>query len=135
MLARNALVVFVLSAALGCGAKGPELVPVQGKVTTADGKPLEHATVILHPVAGGDAPKPRGKTGANGSFALTTATTGDGAPPGEYRVTVELWLAGARADDPPSNKLPSKYAKPETSGITATVTAGQTELQPIVVKR
>jgi hypothetical protein len=135
MLARKAVVVLVLSAALGCGTKGPELVQVQGKVTTADGKPLEHATVILHPVGGGDAPKPRGKASADGSFALTTTSTGDGAPPGEYRVTVELWLAGARADDPPSNKLPVKYAKPETSGITATVTAGQTELKPIVVKR
>jgi hypothetical protein len=135
MFARNALAVLVLSAALGCGAKGPELVQVQGKVTTGDGKPLEHATVILHPVGGGDGPKPRGKVSADGTFALTTLSTGDGAPPGEYRVTVELWLAGARADDPPANRLPVKYAKPETSGLSATVTAGQTELKPIVVKR
>lgn len=134
MPARNALAL-VLFAALGCGTKPPDLVPVAGKVTTGDGKPLEHASVIFHPVGGGDGPKPRGKVGADGSFVLTTHTTGDGAPPGEYRVTVELWLAGARADDPPANRLPAKYARPESSGLIVTVTPGQPELKPLVVKR
>ena len=126
-------VLFVLAAA-GCGSKGPVLVPVTGKVFV-NGKPAEHAVVVLHPLTASDLPKPRGTVSADGSFTLTTHTTGDGAPPGEYRVTVEQWLAGAKADDPPTSRLPAKYAKPETSGFTATVGDGATELKTIDIKR
>lgn len=121
----------------GCGgAKGPELHPVSGKVLLK-GKAAEHATVVLHPLhpAAADAPKPRGKVGADGTFTLTTNTEGDGAPAGEYQVTVEQWLAGARSDDPPANRLPAKYSRPETSGLTATVGAGPTELKVIDLTR
>ncbi|MFO0798919.1 MAG: hypothetical protein U0804_15735 [Gemmataceae bacterium] len=120
----------------GCGTKGPELYPVKGTVLV-NKKAAEHATVVLHPVnpAASDAPKPRGKVTADGSFTLTTHTAGDGAPAGEYRVTVEQWLAGARADDPPANRLPAKYADPNTSGLTATIAAGATELKAIEINR
>ncbi len=113
----------------GCGAKGPELHPVTGKVLV-NKKAAEHATVVLHPVnaAGPDTPRPRGKVAADGTFTLTTFIDGDGAPAGEYRVTVEQWLAGTRADDPPANRLPAKYAKPESSGLVAKVGPGTTEL-------
>ena len=109
---------------------------VTGKVTI-DGKPAEHATVVLHPVGGGgpEVVKPRGKVTTNGTFTLTTYDGNDGAPAGDYLVTVELWLAGVRADDPPSNRLPAKFAKPEASGLTATVLAGPTTLEPIALKR
>lgn len=133
-----ALVIGSLCLALaGCGSKGPTLYPVKGKVVSADGKSLEHATVVFHPVVAGDPSlsKPRGKVGADGTFTLTTITTDDGAPAGEYKVTVELWLAGPRSDDPPANRLPPKYASPEQSGLTATVGTGPTDLQPLVVKR
>lgn len=121
----------------GCGSKGPTLYPVTGKVTSADGKPLANATVVFHPTGTADANfvKPRGKTDADGKFSLTTTTTDDGAPSGEYRVTVEQWLAGARPDDPPANRLPATYAAPDKSGLTATVGTGPTDLQPFVVKR
>ena len=120
----------------GCGTKGPELHPVKGTVLV-NKKAAAHATVVLHPVspATPDTPKPRGKVNADGSFSLTTHTEGDGAPEGEYRVTVEQWLAGARADDPPANRLPAKYADPTTSGLTATVAAGTTELKTIEITR
>src|SRR5262245_26228369 len=89
----------------GCGADGPPLHPVTGKVLV-DGKPAEHATVTFHPAGGGaDAPKPRATVKADGSFALTTHTTGDGAPAGEYAVTVEWWLTPAKnPDQPPVNR-------------------------------
>jgi predicted small lipoprotein YifL len=131
---RTLLVALSVAASAGCGSKGPVLVPVTGKVVV-NGKPAEHAVVVLHPVSPNDLPKPRGTVGADGSFTLTTHTTGDGAPPGEYRVTVEQWLAGTKADDPPSSRLPPKYAKPETSGLTATVTDAATELKTIEIKK
>jgi len=49
-------------------------------------------------------------------------------------VTVELWLAG-RSDEPASNRLNPKYAKPETSGLTATVGSGPSEIKPLELKR
>lgn len=131
----GALLFVVAALALaGCGQKGPTLYPVTGKVTGSDGKPLENATVVFHPAegAGPDAVKPRGKVGSDGTFTLTTHSAGDGAPAGEYRVTVELWLAG-RGDEPPANRLPEKYAKPDQSGFKATVGAGPTDLPPFVV--
>lgn len=132
-----AALIVPLFALVGCGSKGPTLYPVKGKVVGADGKPLEHATVVFHPVAATDPnlSKPRAKVAADGSFSLSTVGTDDGAPPGEYKVTVEQWLAGPRSDDPPANRLPTKYASPDQSGLTATVGSGPTELQPFVVKR
>jgi len=120
----------------GCGTNGPELHPVKGTVLV-NKKAAAHATVVLHPVnpTTPDAPKPRGKVNADGSFTLTTHTEGDGAPAGDYRVTVEQWLAGARADDPPANRLPAKFANPTTSGLTATIAVGTTELKAIEITR
>ena len=121
----------------GCGgAKGPELTPVSGKVLLK-GKAAEHATVVLHPVnpATPDQPKPHGTVGPDGTFALTTFATGDGAPPGEYKVTVEQWIASPRPDEPATNRLPSKYSKVATSGLTATIAAGKTELPAIEITR
>lgn len=123
-------------ASCGGGDKRKPTFPVAGKVTL-DGRPAEHATVILHPVGDSDpdAVKPRGKVAADGSFKLTTYETDDGAPAGEYRVTVELWLASSRADEPPSNRLSPKYGKVESSGLKATVNAAPTELAPIALKK
>lgn len=110
--------------------------PVSGRVLLPDGKPAEHALVVLHPVgdAGEGVGKPHGKVGADGTFKLTTYAADDGAPAGEYRVTVELWLAG-KGDEPPANRLNPKFSKPETSGLAATVGAGLTDLKPIELKR
>ncbi len=123
---------------LGCrgDASRPPTFAVTGKVTI-DGKPADKATVVFHPVgkSGVDAPKSRGQVGADGTFTLTTFGDNDGAPAGDYQVTVELWLAGARSDDPPSNRLSPKLARPETTPLTATVLAGPTTLEPFALKR
>ncbi len=110
--------------------------PATGKVTLPDGKPAEHASVVLHPVsdAGAGVPKPHGKVGADGTYKLTTYDTDDGAPAGEYKITVELWLAG-RGDEPASNRLNPKYSRPETSGLTATVGTGPSEIKVVELKR
>lgn len=105
---------------------------VSGKVLDGT-KPLANVAVVFHPV-GEDGPKPRGKTDAEGMFSLTTYDTADGAPAGEYRVTLELWLAG-RPDEGPSNRLPAKLAKPESSAIQTTVSTGRNELTPFNVKK
>ncbi len=132
----------LLLAVVGLGltscSKSDDRVPTvaaSGKVLLPDGKPAEHALVVFHPLGNSvSATKPRGKVGADGSYKLTTYDTDDGAPAGEYRVTVELLLAG-RGDAPPSNRLNAKYSKPETSDLIATVGTGPTELKLIELKR
>src|SRR4051812_645519 len=77
----------------GGAAPGPPrpVSPVRGSGLGA-GKPAVKALVIFHPLNDADAkaPRPTGEVAADGSFALSTHTTGDGAPAGEYAVTV-LW--------------------------------------------
>lgn len=130
-------VVFASVAVAGCDG-GPSRVavyPVTG-VLVANGNPLANATVVFHPVSdlGPDVPKPRGTTAADGRFTLTTYDGNDGAPAGEYRVTVQQW-ATVRPDGGPENRLPARFAAPESSGLTATVTAGPNELKPISLKK
>jgi hypothetical protein len=130
-------VVALVGIAAGCGgeARRKPTFPVSGKVLDGS-KPVANATVVFHPVGGveADVPKPRGTTAADGSFTLTSYDGNDGAPAGEYRVTVEQWLAG-RPDEGPSNRLNAKLAKPESSGLTASVSTGPTELKPFDVKK
>ncbi len=71
--------------ASGCGGKGG-LVAVRG-VVTLDGQPVEGASVTFSPEE--DSGKAAGGlTDSEGVFDLTTFSEGDGALPGDYRVTV-----------------------------------------------
>lgn len=137
--ARLFALTFAVGGLAGCGDGGPKLQPVSGKVLVGDA-PAEYATVVFHPVgAGPDAAKPRGTVQADGTYTLTTTTAGDGAPAGEYQVTVEWWLSGVKKasdpDAPPKNRLPAKYADPARSGLTATVGAGPTEVPTFTLKK
>jgi hypothetical protein len=127
---------FVL--APGCGNKEPRqpVFPVHGRVLF-HGQPAANALVVFHPLTTDekDPIRPRGQVQPDGTFTLSTYQSGDGAPAGDYRVTVELWLSSANADEGPSNRLPAKYANPQTSGLTARVEAGPTDLQPFQLKR
>jgi hypothetical protein len=76
------LVLPLMLLASGC-SKG--LVKVTGTVTLDD-KPLEGAMVSFQPEDGG--PPANGFTGSDGTFRLTTYSTGDGARPGDYKVTI-----------------------------------------------
>lgn len=125
---------------LGCssGVKSPVCYPVHGKVTSK-GKPLADAVVVLHRI-GGDVEgnqKPMAVAKADGIFELTTYSSGDGAPPGEYAITVELRALTTGGEEPirnGPNTLPPKYAKPETSGLKFTVIEGENEIPPIELK-
>lgn len=114
------------SGSLGCNAKLPwEIaVPTSGTVTF-DGKPISGAEVTLAPI-GKDVPnsvRPSATTKADGTFKLTTHVQDDGAPVGEYQVSV-IWHTLVDNGGGPSrggNKLPARYSRPATSKITASV--------------
>ena len=111
------------------------LVPVKGRVLF-EGKPVPYALVVFHPLAEeGETIRPRGQVAEDGSFQLTSYAAQDGAPPGEYRVTVEWWLARTGSDAPPTNRLPARYSKAATSRLQARIAEGTHELPTFKLTR
>src|SRR5262249_11350694 len=131
--------------------------PAQGHVFF-NGKPVPHALVTLHPLgaqpqgaqpqgvqpqnaADKKPPRPHGTAGEDGRFTLTTYQSGDGAPAGEYGVTVECWLTNARAgtregdSPPPTNRLPARYGRVETSGLRVRIEQGDNQIPTIKLSR
>jgi hypothetical protein len=122
---------------MSCGKKDQQsLYPVRGQVLY-EGRPASRALVVFHPREAGasSAVRPHGQVGEDGSFTLGTHGSNDGAPAGQYRVTVQLYLSSGKGDEGPTNRLPARYANPEQSGLKATVATGPTELKPFQLKR
>lgn len=115
----------LLAAVAGCGGGGPELAPVSGTVTL-DGRPVEDAAVMFSPIDGG--PVASGTTDSQGEFRLTCLNR-PGAVVGKHRVAVSKQkVTGIDEDgnlEPGGIQtewlVPERYAKPDTSGLTATV--------------
>lgn len=111
--------------------------PVSGKVTYK-GEAAEGAQVVLH--AKGHSLPPNtvasGKAGSDGTFKVGTYQTGDGAPAGDYTVTV-TWNKVVKTDGgagPGPNVLPKEYGAADTSKLTVTVKEGQNEIPAIEIK-
>jgi hypothetical protein len=112
--------------------------PVRGQVLL-NGKPVPQAVVTFHATgaAAGQEPAPSAQTDEQGYFRLTSYASGDGAPEGEYAVTV-TWFRSyptgpAPDDSTTANFLPPRYANPARSQLRAVVHAGDNELPPIQV--
>jgi hypothetical protein len=107
----------------GCGRA--DLARVEGTVSYR-GKPLEQGRVGFHPAEG----RPAFGDVRQGAFTLTTYEPGDGALIGLHRVTVHSDVP-ADPNDAFSDRvalIPTRYAKPETSGLTAEVKPGAANL-------
>lgn len=106
--------------------------PVTGKVLL-DGTAPEGANVVLFPLDKAITVRPKGFVGPDGNFQLTTYLPSDGAPRGDYKLTIEwnkpVEVAGEFVPGP--NLLPEKLSKPESSTIQITVKAGKNELAPV----
>lgn len=145
-----ALAVGVLAVA-GCGEKYPRLavVPAEGKLLYK-GKPAVGAQVILTPVNDDspDAVRPRGRVGKDGVYKLSTYPQPngepDGAPPGEYRVSIRWPTAPKSGDDPDEpgppgpaglqqDRLGERYSNPKASGLKVTIDA-LGKVQPAVLE-
>jgi len=135
--ARIALVCWASTGVLFVGCSRSDRVvttPVEGKVLGQDGKPLERATVVLHPTdTSAKFPKPRGTTDAQGLFQLSTYDTADGAPVGKYKVTIEQWYRDT-PDQAPTNHLTPQMASESTSGIEIQLSKGPNVLEPFKVR-
>ena len=95
------LAVAILAVLLSSCARNTRkpVYPVHGQVLV-NGKPAAGATVFFFPVESDpDAIAPYGVLDADGSFSLTTYLTFDGAPAGEYVVTIRWPGAPQRPGD------------------------------------
>jgi hypothetical protein len=120
----------------GCGEPANRVVvyPVAGTVFVA-GRPADNVRVMFHPLAAGGTPLfPVGVSRADGTFQLTTMKAGDGAPAGEYVVTV-LWPDPADPADEcgcpalsPHDRLRGQYLDPAKTTLRATVQPGRNEV-------
>lgn len=114
-----------------------DVSPVRGQVFASRDKPATGALVVFHPVAAEhEAPlKPLAYVDEQGSFELTTYDQGDGAPSGEYVITVE-WrtkpVTPFSRDKEGEDRLRGKFADPATSKIRFTVDGESEHVVPAI---
>src|SRR5687768_3057353 len=130
----DCLFLFVVTAILAClvltGCKQPgdegNRVPVVGKVTFTDGKPLPRGVVIFSPDGGkGNASQhePRGPIDGEGTYKLSTTDRLAGVAPGWYTVTIvaqQPYDESKSSWDPPW-LINRKYGNREKSGLAVEV--------------
>lgn len=119
---------------IGCGSPSkPATVPAKGKVMYQKTTPAAGALVVFHPAdpevekrIGG---KPFAKVNDDGTFTLTTYEEGDGAPPGDYGVTID-WQVPVKQgkltlrigeSSPTQVKLNPRYTNPQQPAFRETV--------------
>ena len=120
----------------GCGGDEPlqstavARVPVSGRVVVGR-QPVAGAIVTFEPKFewNPNLPKPKAVTEADGSFEIGTVMTGDGAPAGEYLVSIES------PDVENGMILDSQFGIPAKSGLKASVAGKPTKLPDFVVKK
>jgi hypothetical protein len=140
-LARLALA-GTLTGGAGCGDSGApasvSVYEVRGQVLLADGKPLSGGHIYFVPRDG--AVTSEGSIGPDGTFSLVTANSGEGAPPGDYKVRVEpgdrslLATTGRPARSARKLPFPTKYLDEDRSGLVATTRAEPNRLEPFRLK-
>jgi hypothetical protein len=121
----------------GCGKRNGAY-PAEGQVLL-NGQPLAGAQVVLYPRGQSDAKvvPPRAQTGVDGRFRLSTLGKSDGAPAGEYAVTVIRYPMQKQGDGgwtSGPNDLPKKYASPETTDLRVQIGEGKGPLPALVLQ-
>lgn len=122
-----------------CGKKDDGRVPVYpviGKVFV-NGKPAKNAQVFFHPLESGVKLFPHGRVDSDGSFQLSTYELNDGAPAGDYLVTI-VWQnpapPGSAPDAPEGpDRLKGRYADVRKSKLHVHVEEKPNELKPFEI--
>lgn len=126
-----AFCVFAVSS-LGCTGNDFAEVPVQpvtGKLLV-QGEPAYGAYIVFHPsesVGMTKGNKPFARVSRDGTFSITTYTSDDGVPVGDFKVTV-IWPEDPEARGPSPDRLEGRYKLPGTSGLEITIDADTQEL-------
>jgi hypothetical protein len=134
------LVVYLFAGCLFLGCGGNSLTQVTGTITV-DGAPAVGALVIYHPV--GDGKMATGVADAQGKYQLVTDAE-TGAPAGKYQITV-TWpdpnqkqdagsLLSQASSEPGPDLLKGKFARKNSSGLSADIARDTKELPAIAIK-
>lgn len=128
------LALFVALISSSCGESRYVTFPVQGQVEL-DGKLTPGAMVALHPVDATVTVHPVGTVGADGNFKISTYGSNDGAPAGDYTVTVTWYqLVGEGTNKTPGpNVVPNIYRSPKTSPLKVAVREAPTDLGKLAI--
>ena len=129
---------FLILSPSGCSKVSDHLpvYSVRGKVLLGD-KPAAGALVLFHAKTDANAavPRPHGRVAQDGTFSLSTYEAEDGAPAGDYVVTID-WRKDLPAHVPGAPKLlPTRYSAPHQSPLRATVEPADNQLQPFQLSR
>jgi len=144
-MARGVKLLLLACVVLGAGCEKPApqnkpVYPVHGSAVF-NGKPPVGATVIFNPLPLDRMATPsRGMVKADGSFQLSTYGSEDGAPEGEYAVT--LYWPGKRTgkkaesedEEIPPDQLGNRYFDAASSKIKVQVKAGENKLEPFQLR-
>ncbi|MBD3675175.1 MAG: hypothetical protein HUJ26_16785 [Planctomycetaceae bacterium] len=134
----SSLIVVSVIVLAGCGGNDwkADTFPARGTIQINGAAP-EGAVITFHPV--GEPVDQRGSqpwaiVDTDGSYVLQTYEKGDGAPAGEYQVTIKWpWdvtdMAQAMTD-----RLGKAYTNPESSEWKFTITEDDNELPPIEIE-
>ena len=108
--------------------------PTTGQVLV-NGQPAVGARVVFHHLGdwGEKSIVPQAETKEDGRFTLTTYNVDDGAPAGDYQVAV-VWPAYRLGRNIGPDRLLGKFAKPQSSGLTAHVDKGNNDLPAFDLK-
>lgn len=140
MTRNGALIVLIFIAFLtlsACASRHKDREPVysvSGSVCYK-GKPAVGAIVVFNQIGEREdkrrAIKPFARTTNDGTFKLNYYTTGDGAPAGEYVVTL-VWPSPPAADETEEgpDRLNGRYSNPTTSKWRITLSQKPLELKP-----
>jgi hypothetical protein len=136
----NAMRVCMLAATLmglslaGCGKQERPLFPAEGQVFL-NKEPVAGALVVLYPQGplAREAAPARAQTGPDGRFRVGTRGADDGAPEGEYAVTVVSYPVRPGDGGAGRNVLPKKYASPQTTDLRVTIRKDATALPSLVL--
>lgn len=139
------LALLAVAASSGCGGRDYETIPthpVTGRVTV-NGVPAKGSIIRFTPKTPQPGAKypltPSGKANEEGVYQLTTYEGPDGAPTGDYLVTIEWpdadWRPpGGGMPPPPPDRLKGRFADPTRSTIEVSVVEGDNQVKPIVLE-
>ncbi len=111
--------------------------PVTGTITFK-GRPIKDAELSFYPEDKSfpESVRPKAKSIEGGKFEVWTYVQGDGAPAGNYKVTVvhnEVTVSKDTIVAKP-NDLPEKLSKLDTTDLQVQIVAGKNEIPAIEIK-
>lgn len=124
----------------GASSKEAPVFPVKGTVRF-EGEPAAGAFVVFHarsPARPGEQPvRPTAQVQPDGTFELTTTSQADGAPAGDYAVTVRWTKLIKQGGDTIAgpDAIPPIYARPDTTPLKVTVRDAPNELEPFKITK